>query len=322
MDRSSHGLLGRGSLAAAALGAALAGGSTQAAEQPQVHYRTHQVDGLEIFYREAGPADAPTILMLHGFPTSSHMYRDLLPLLARRYHVIAPDYPGYGYSDAPAHTEFAYTFDHLTDVMEQLTEEIGVTRYSLLLQDFGGPVGFRLAARHPDRVQALLVQNAVAYEEGLSPDGFAAARAYWADRNPETEAGMRSVLTLEATRFGYLHGAGDPSLISPDSWSHAQAILDRPGNAEIQLDLFYDYRTNLGQYPLWQAYFREHQPPTLVVWGRNDPYFTVAGAEAFRRDLPQAELHLLEAGHFAIEERAPEIGGLIEDFLARALPAD
>lgn len=285
---------------------------------PQVRYRTARVAGLDIFYREAGPDGAPTILMLHGFPTSSHMYRDLIPLLARDYRVIAPDYPGYGYSESPPHTAFPYSFERLTDVIEELTAALGLRRYVLLVQDFGGPVGFRLAARHPDRVLALLVQNAVAHEEGLS-DGFAPARAYWADRNPETEAAMRTLLTPETTRFQYLHGARDPNRISPDSWTHAQAILDRPGNAEIQLELLYDYRSNLAQYPRWQAYFRTHQPPTLIVWGRNDPFFTLAGAEAYRRDLPAAELHVLEGGHFVIEEHAPTVAALIADFLARTL---
>jgi pimeloyl-ACP methyl ester carboxylesterase len=280
-----------------------------------VEYRTADVDGLKIFYREVGPTDAPTILLLHGFPTSSHMFRDLLPRLAETYHVVAPDYPGYGYSDAPPVGAFDYSFETLADVVEAFTEKLGLEKYSLYMQDFGGPVGMRLATRHPERIEALIVQNAVAHEEGLSREGFAPARVFWANRNAETEAPMRDYLRLDATKFQYLHGAGDPARVSPDAWTFDQALLDRPGNAEVQLALLYDYKNNPPNYPKWQAYLREHQPPTLIVWGRNDPFFTVAGAEGFKREVPSAELHFFDSGHFMLEEHAAEVAGLIETFL-------
>jgi pimeloyl-ACP methyl ester carboxylesterase len=303
------------SVAAAAL--ALMAASSWAS--PAVTYRTVDVDGIKVFYREAGPADAPVLLLLHGFPTSSHMFRDLIPKLADRFRVVAPDYPGYGFSDAPPAGEFAYSFERLTDVIEGFTQRLGLHRYSLYLQDFGGPVGFRLATRHPARVQALIVQNAVAHAEGLS-EGFAAARRFWADRNPQTEKEMRGLLTLETTKFQYLHGAARPERISPDSWTLDQALLDRPGNAEVQLALLYDYQHNLTRYPAWQAYLREHRPPMLVLWGLNDPFFTVAGARAYQRDVPQAELHFFGAGHFLLEEYSVEAADLIQRFLRRTLP--
>ncbi len=291
-----------------------------AGDAVQVRYRTQAIDNIEIFYREAGPPNAPTVLLLHGFPTSSHMFRDLIPRLAQRYHVVAPDYPGYGFSSAPSPTAFSYTFDHLADIMERFTQAIGLRRYALYMQDFGGPVGFRMAVQHPERISALIVQNANAYEEGLSP-AMDAARPAWEQRTPETEKTLRGFLTLDTTRFQYLHGVRDPSRISPDAWLHAQAGLDRPGNDEIQLALLHDYGSNPKQYPLWQAYLREHRPPTLVVWGKNDPFFTVAGARAYERDVPDSEIHLLETGHFALEEDAPTIAGLILDFLDRKLVA-
>jgi pimeloyl-ACP methyl ester carboxylesterase len=308
--RSATGML-------AAVGAVLA--STVAAASAGIEYRTTEVAGLKIFYREAGPADAPTILLLHGFPTSSHMFRDLLPKLAETYHVVAPDYPGYGYSDAPSVDAFDYSFEKLADVVGAFTEKLGLQKYSLYIQDFGSPVGMRLATRHPDRVEALIVQNAVAHVEGLSPEGFAPARAFWADRNTETEAAMRGILTLDATKFQYLHGAQHPERISPDAWTFDQALLDRPGNAEIQLALLYDYRNNPPSYPKWQAFLRDRQPPTLIVWGRNDPFFTVAGAEGFKREVPDAELHWFEGGHFMLEEHADEVATLIKTFLSSRL---
>ena len=279
-----------------------------------VTYKTVEVDGLRLFYREAGPPDAPALLLLHGFPASSHMFRDLMPALADRYRLIAPDYPGYGHSEAPAASRFDYTFERLADVIQGLTENLGIARYSLYMQDFGGPVGFRLATRHPERVQALILQNAVAHEEGLS-DGFAPARAYWAKPSPETEKPMRALLSLETTRFQYLHGASRPERINPDSWLLHQALLDRPGNAEIQLSLLYDYRNNPPQYPKWQAYLRDRQPPTLVVWGKNDPFFTEAGAHAYRRHVPGAEVHIFDGGHFLLEEEADAVAALIRKFL-------
>jgi pimeloyl-ACP methyl ester carboxylesterase len=305
----------RGSIAGVTA-ATLLVNAVSATDLVQPHYKTQEVDGLRIFYREAGPADAPIILLLHGFPTSSHMYRDLIPRLAIRYHVIAPDYPGYGFSDAPSPATFAYTFDHLADVMDRFVQAVGAHRYILYAQDFGGPVGFRLAAKHPDRVAGLVIQNAVAHEEGLSAS-MDAARPYWAKRTPETEAPMRALLTLDTTRFQYLHGARDPSRISPDAWTQAQALLDRPGNDEIQLSILHDYGSNLTRYPEWQAYFRAHQPPTLVAWGKNDPFFTVEGAQAFARDMPGTETHILDTGHFALEEEAPKIAELMLEFLDR-----
>jgi pimeloyl-ACP methyl ester carboxylesterase len=281
-----------------------------------VDYKSVEIDGLKIFYREAGPADAPTILLLHGFPTSSHMFRDLIPALADRFHVVAPDYPGYGYSDAPSVEQFDYTFDRLADVVQRFTEKLGLVRYSLYMQDFGGPVGFRLATRHPERVNALIIQNAVAHVEGLS-DAFSPAKAFWANRNAETEKPMRGLLAASTTKFQYLQGAGRPELVSPDNWVLDQALLDRPGNADIQLALLYDYRNNLKRYPEWQAYLQSKRPPVLVVWGKNDPFFTVDGAKAFQRDVPKAQLHLFEAGHFALEEHSDEIAKLIQAFLKR-----
>jgi len=279
-----------------------------------VRYRYQSVDGVEIFYREAGRPTAPTVLLLHGFPTSSHMYRDLIPRLASKYHVIAPDYPGYGYSAAPSPEKFTYTFDHLASLMERFTEEVGLQHYTLYLQDFGGPVGFRMATAHPDRVDALVIQNANAYEEGLSP-AMDAARPAWVARTPETEKTLRGFLTLETTRFQFLNGAEAPDRINPDSWMHAQAGLDRPGNAEIQLALLHDYGSNPKLYQEWQRYFRTQRPPTLIVWGRGDPFFTEAGAKAYQRDLPNAELHLLDAGHFALEDHVDLIAALMVEFL-------
>jgi pimeloyl-ACP methyl ester carboxylesterase len=296
--------------------ATLLANSVFAADLSQPSYKTQEVDGVRIFYREAGPADAPIVLLLHGFPTSSHMYRDLIPRLAVRYRVIAPDYPGYGFSDALSPATFTYTFDHLADVIDGFVQAVGAQRYVLYAQDFGGPVGFRLAAKHPERVAGLVVQNAVAHEEGLSA-AMDAARPYWAKRTPETEAPMRALLTLDTTRFQYLHGARDPSRISPDAWTHAQALLDRPGNDEIQLSILHDYGSNLKRYPEWQAYFRAHQPPTLVAWGKNDPFFTLEGAKAYARDMPGTETHILDTGHFALEEEAPKIAELMLEFLGR-----
>ncbi|MBC8008883.1 MAG: alpha/beta hydrolase, partial [Burkholderiales bacterium] len=269
---------------------------------PAVAYRTAQIEGLDIFYREAGPIDAPTILLLHGFPTSSHMFRDLIPQLAERYHVIAPDYPGFGQSSAPTPEAFTYTFERLTDVVEALTIQLKLDSYTLYVQDYGAPVGFRLALRHPEKVRALVTQNGNAYEEGLTPFWDVLRNAYWKNPTPENEKPVAAILAPEGTRFQYLTGARRPELIAPDAWVVPQAGLDRPGNAAIQLALFYDYRTNPPLYDRWHAYFRQHQPPTLVVWGRHDPIFGPEGAVAFLRDLKHAELHLLDTGHFALEE--------------------
>jgi pimeloyl-ACP methyl ester carboxylesterase len=244
------------------------------------------------------------------------MFRDLIPLLADRFHVVAPDYPGFGHSDFPSAAEFAYTFDHLADVAEGFVDALGLARYSLYLHDYGGPVGFRLATRRPERVAALILQNTNAYEEGLTELAQPLRTAGQNPRTPESDAALRGLLTLETTRFQYLEGVQNPERISPDGWSSDQSFLDRPGNDEVQLALFYDYLSNLERYPEWHAYFQERQPPTLIVWGQNDPFFGVEGAHAYSRDLPDAELHLLDTGHFALEDHADEIAGHIARFLA------
>ncbi len=283
--------------------------------RPTLH-KTVKVDGLDIFYREAGPEDAPTIVLLHGFPTSSQMFRNLIPTLSDRFHVVAPDYPGFGNSAMPPVDRFSYTFDNLAEVVDKFLAALGIERYSLYLMDYGGPVGFRLAARHPQRVQSLIIQNANAYEEGLREfwDSF---RAYWKDRSPRTAEPLAGFLDLEATKWQYTHGVRNPEVISPDTWIVDQYRLDRPGNKEIQLQLFYDYGSNPPLYPEWQAYFRQHQPPTLIVWGRNDHIFPAEGAHPYKRDLETLEFHLLDTGHFALEEDGHLIAERIRDFLAR-----
>lgn len=288
----------------------------------QTLHRTIEIDGLEIFYREAGPPDAPVVLLLHGFPTSSHMFRDLIPALAGHYRVIAPDYPGFGYSSAPPVDEFEYTFDRLAAIVETFTERLGLARYSLYLMDYGAPIGFRLAAQHPERVQALLLQNGNAYDEGLDNEFWKQIKAYWNDRSEKNGDALRGLLTLEATRWQYTHGVRNPQAISPDTWGHVQPLLDRPGNQEIQLALFYSYGSNPPLYARWQQYFRTHQPPTLIVWGRNDQIFPEAGAHPYKRDLQKLEFHLLDTGHFALEEDGAEIAGLILDFLGRHVRRD
>ena len=293
--------------------AALARGAD--APDPAVHHRTVKVDGLDVFYREAGPADRPTLLLLHGFPTSSHMFRHLIPLLADRYHVVAPDYPGFGYSSMPSVNEFEYTFDHLALVVDHFTQAVGLKRYAIYVQDYGAPVGYRLATAHPERITGIVVQNGNAYEEGLG-QGIKPLIDYGKVQSAETEKSLRSVLTVETTRFQYTHGVNDVSRVDPDSWTVDQALLDRPGNAEIQLALFKDYKSNVALYPQWHAYFKSHQPPTLIVWGQNDPFFTVDGARAYGRDNPRVELHVLDTGHFVLEDRLAEATQLIRAFLA------
>jgi pimeloyl-ACP methyl ester carboxylesterase len=279
-----------------------------------IHYRTQAIDGVSIFYREAGPAAAPTLVLLHGFPASSHMFRDLIPQLASHYHVIAPDYPGFGYSDAPTPAEFSYTFDHLTDVMHQFLTTLGLTRFAIYVQDYGAPIGFRIAHAHPEAITAIITQNGNAYEEGFTPfwEPIRAISAHW---TPETEAPVRALLTAESTRWQYTSGMRDMTTVSPDAWTLDQHLLDRPGNGDIQVRLLADYQNNRPLYPAWQAYFREHQPPTLVIWGKNDPIFGADGARAFARDLPQSELHLLDTGHFALEEEGDVIATHIRRFL-------
>lgn len=280
------------------------------------HHRTAEVDGVEIFYREAGLAVAPVVVLLHGFPSSSHMYRNLIPALADRYRVIAPDYPGFGLSAMPDRADFEYSFAKYTDLVDGLLGKLNAASYALYGMDYGGPVGFRLALKHPERVTALIVQNGNAYEDGL-PSFWDPLKAYWADGSVEKREALRPLMSLEGTKFQYTNGVRDVSRIDPANWIYDQVFLDRPGNAEIQLDLFYDYRTNVALYPRFQEYFRRYQPPTLIVWGANDSIFPAAGAKAFKRDLPDAELHLLDTGHFAFEDMGDQIVPLIHTFLDR-----
>lgn len=283
-----------------------------------VSYHTTDIDGVKVFYREAGPKDAPTVLLLHGFPTSSHMFRNLIPQLADRYHVIAPDYPGYGQSDQPAMDKFTYSFDNLATVVDKLTGKLGVTKYAMYVQDYGAPVGFRLAAAHPERISAIVVQNGNAYDEGLDNPFWAPLKAYWADKTEANAAKLRPLFEADATRWQYTEGFRNPALhVSPDAWVLDQAYMDRPGNKAIQLELFYSYGTNPPLYAGWQSYFRKYQPPMLIVWGKNDKIFPAAGATPYLRDLPKAELHLLDTGHFALEEDGDEIARLMRDFLNR-----
>ncbi len=279
-------------------------------------YKTAKVEGLNIFYREAGPVDAPTLVLLHGFPTSSRMFRSLIPALSDRYHVIAPDYPGYGQSSAPAVADFQYTFDHLAAVVDALIQQLGVKRYSLYVMDYGAPVGYRLAVRHPERVQSLIVQNGNAYEEGLR-DFWKPFRAYWADRSEANAGALRKLLVTDATRWQYTNGVRQVEAIDPDNWLVDQTLMDRSGNKDIQLALFHDYGSNPPHYPEWQEYFRKHQPPTLIVWGKNDLIFPAEGAYPYQRDLKNVEFHLLDTGHFALEEDGATIAALIRGFLAK-----
>lgn len=292
--------------------------SSQHPDATVVHYRTATIDGVELFFREAGPAGAPVVLLLHGFPTSSRMFRRLIPALADRYHVIAPDYPGFGHSEVPDRASFRYSFARYAEMVDGLLAQLGSRRYALYVQDYGAPVGYRLALLHPERVTALVVQNGNAYEEGLSPF-WEPIRAYWADGSPEHRNALRAGLTPEATRAQYVHGVRDPSRVDPDCWLVDQALLDRPGVDEVMLDLFLDYRENVKLYPRFQSFFRERRPPTLIVWGRNDEIFPAEGARAYLRDLPAAELHLLDTGHFALEDQGDQIAALLRSFLARNL---
>jgi pimeloyl-ACP methyl ester carboxylesterase len=289
-------------------------------ETPVTHHRTATIDGIEIFYREAGPRDAPVVVLLHGFPSSSHMYRNLIPSLAQHYRVIAPDYPGFGESAAPRREEFKYGFARFAELTDSLLAGLGAERYALYVMDYGAPVGYRLALRHPERVTALVVQNGNAYEEGLR-EFWTPIKAYWKTGAAADREKLRAGTTLAATRGQYLDGVSDPTRVDPAAWSHDQSRLDRPGNTDIQLDLFYDYRTNVELYPQFQRYFRERKPPTLIVWGKNDVIFPTPGALAYLKDLPDAELHLLDTGHFALEDKGEEIAALMKDFLKRALPA-
>ena len=285
---------------------------------PVVSYRTVEINGLDVFYREAGRGDAPAILLLHGFPTSSHMFRNLIPALAEEYHVVAPDYPGFGQSSMPSRDRLAYTFDNLADVIEKFTEKIGLTSYALYVQDYGAPVGYRLAEKHPGRVTAIVVQNGNAYDEGIDNDFWKPIKAYWKEpTSKDRRDALRGFLNAETTKWQYTHGVKNVESISPDGWTHDQYLLDRKGNDEIQLDLFLSYGSNPPLYPRWQEYFRKHQPPMLIVWGKNDQIFPAAGAEPYKRDLKTLEYHLLDTGHFALEEEGDTIAWLMRDFLGR-----
>jgi len=281
-------------------------------------YQNAIVDGSKIFYREAGPKTAPTILLLHGFPTSSHMFRNLIPALADRYHVIAPDLPGFGFSETPDRKQFPFTFEHLANVIDTFTQTIGLKRYAIYVFDYGAPVGLRLALAHPERVTAIISQNGNAYEEGLS-QGWNPIQKYWKEPTLENRTALRDFLTPAATRSQYLYGVADETLVAPEAYQLDSALLARPGNDEIQLDLFLDYASNVALYPKFQGYFRANQPPLLAVWGKNDPFFLPPGAEAFKRDNPSAEVHFFETGHFALETHHQEIADAIREFLDRKL---
>jgi pimeloyl-ACP methyl ester carboxylesterase len=280
-----------------------------------VAYRKVDVDGIIVFYREAGPKEASTILLLHGFPTAGHMFRDLIPQLADRFRLVAPDLPAFGQSDMPARGTFAYTFENIANVIDRFTEVIGLSRFAMYVFDYGAPVGFRLAVRHPDRVTAIISQNGNAYEEGLS-DGWNPIRAYWQEPSQANREALRSFLAPDTTRWQYTHGVPDVTAVSPDGYSLDNFYLARPGADEIQLDLFGNYKSNVAAYPTFQNYFRTGKPRFLAVWGKNDPFFLPQGAEAFRRDIPSATVHFFDTGHFALETHAKEIGAVIRDFLA------
>ncbi|AET93822.1 alpha/beta hydrolase fold protein (plasmid) [Burkholderia sp. YI23] len=281
-----------------------------------IAHRHIDVDGFNVFYREAGPADAPKLLLLHGFPSSSHMFRDLIPLLSQRFHIVAPDLPGFGLSDMPSRDTFAYTFENIANVIDHFTEVIGFDRYAVYVFDYGAPTGFRLALKHPERITAIVSQNGNAYEEGLS-DGWNPIRAYWQAPTQANRDALRAMLTKDTTKWQYTHGVPDAAAVSPDGYSLDDYYMNRPGAHDVQLDLFGDYRNNVALYPAFQAYFREHRPRFLAVWGRNDPFFLPPGAEAFKRDIPDADVRFFDTGHFALETHAPHIAAAIGEFLAQ-----
>jgi pimeloyl-ACP methyl ester carboxylesterase len=281
----------------------------------QILYRTVNVDGLNIFYREAGPKDAPALLLLHGLPSSSRMFQPLLERLADKYHLIAPDYPGFGHSDWPDPKQFDYTFDHIARVMDDFTHALGLTSYTLYMQDYGGPVGFRMVLAHPERVESLIVQDAVSHNEGLGPN-WATRRAFWADRSAHEEALRKNLLSLSVTKTRHVGDDPNVELYDPDLWTDEYAFLNSPGQAQIQSDLFYDYRTNVDAYPKWQAWMQKTQPPLLVIWGRHDLSFDSGEPERYRKDVPNAEVHVLDAGHFALDTKADEIAGMVRQFVS------
>lgn len=298
-------------------GSSIKAQQTTSKTETAITYNTVKIDGLDIFYREAGNKTKPTILLLHGFPTSSFMFRNLIPRLADKFHVVAPDYPGYGQSSMPKVNEFDYTFENLTNIVEKFTNAVGLTKYSLYVQDYGAPIGFRLAVKHPEKVQALIIQNGNAYEEGLT-EATAFLKSYGETRDPQLTAKLLGFLKLETTKFQYTYGASNPKLISPDTWIYDQALLDREGNNDIQIALFADYLSNVKLYPAWHEYFRRNQPPTLVVWGKNDPFFSVKGVEeGYKKDLKNIEIHYFETGHFALEEESEAIASSIREFFAK-----
>ena len=323
------------------LGFALAASPAVADNAPGVSYKTVTIEDVDIFYREAGSPEQPTLLLLHGFPTSSHMFRDLIAELADEYHLVAPDYPGYGFSSMPAVDEFDYSFDNIARLMEQFVDAVGLDRYSLYLMDYGAPIGFRIAADQPERIETLIVQNGNAYIEGIDNDFWEPIREYWKDRDavnkgldnpwwsnvkaaykqPEmsNDAALRFLLTLGATKWQYTNGVPNAEAVSPDTWGHVQPLLDRHGNQEIQLQMFYSYGSNPPLYPEWQEYLRDYQPPTLIVWGEHDEIFPSAGAEPYKRDLENLEYHLLDTGHFALETHGQEIADLMREFLSREI---
>lgn len=282
--------------------------------QPVKHLRV-KIDGLSIFYRESGPATAPTILLLHGYPTSSHMYRNLIPMLSEQYHVIAPDLPGFGYSDAPAHTTFNYTFDNLTKYIQGFIDKLKLNRFAVQVFDYGAPVGYRIAMANPERITGIITQNGNAYEDGLS-DSWNPIQKYWAEPSAENRDNLRAMTSATTTQWQYYTGVSEPALVAPESYTLDQYFLDRDGNTDLQLDLFKDYASNIALYPAFHQYFKEHQPPLLAVWGDKDPFFLPAGAEAFKRDLPDAIIKFFDTGHFALETHANEIGREILQFLS------
>ncbi len=283
--------------------------------------QTISIDGQTIFYREGGNKEnASTILLLHGFPTSSHMFRNLIPALADKFHLIAPDYPGFGYSSMPTVDEFQYTFDHLAEIVNEFIAQMGLERFSMYLMDYGAPIGYRLAVKNPEKIEALIVQNGNAYDEGLG-EFWEPLKAYWSEPNEMNKEALMKFLTIEATKWQYTHGVRSENAVSPDNWILDQSLIERPGNKAIQLQLFYDYRSNLPLYPKWQEYFREYQPPTLVVWGKNDYIFLKEGAIPYQRDLKNIEMHLLDTGHFALEEEGELIAELISRFLTTRRPS-
>jgi len=303
------------SMGAAGLAALVLAGGAQAADL-QVHHRFEQVGDVKVFYREAGAPDAPTVLLLHGYAASSFMYRNLIPMLADKYHVVAPDLPGFGFTEAPARGKYAYTFDQLARTIDQFTRQLKLDRYAIQVFDYGAPVGWRLAAAHPDRITAIISQNGNAYEEGLG-QGWAPIQRYWKEPSQANREALRDFPTPASIEWQYLEGVPDKSLVAPDAIALESYLVSRPGNAEVQLDLLLDYASNVAKYPAFQAYFREYQPPLLAVWGKNDPFFLPAGAEAWKRDIPDAEVRFYDTGHLALETHGVEIGGVIREFLDR-----